>query len=313
MRLILQEIASKGSAVHKALLLLRYAVSTQNVWSPLDDIDFVFLCGANISEGIPSRRREALLNFAKKQLPNTQFFLAEDIFDTLRKEGHKKNILDVESDLFDLSDYIIIILESESAFCELGAFAAKNKDRSKIIVINDSRHYKSRSFINIGPIQAIRESSNPANIIYYKMDNNGRIDGDSIGSTFAHLNRILYRKPRTRRSRVEPLNPTTYFTKTTVRFLHDLIYFSGPIGFKEIDIMLKVLFGNSNHSKLRNHLGILKALNQVEVKKIGNENLYFSLIGRQYYEYKADLGVLISAFKNTYFKHSIERVYGAIG
>ncbi len=57
---------------------------------------FVFLCGANIEDNKPSKRRQALIDFSTRQLSHTKFFIAEQIFEFLLKEGHKENSLDIE-------------------------------------------------------------------------------------------------------------------------------------------------------------------------------------------------------------------------
>ena len=128
-------ITSKQSAVWKQLNSFRATVEKYEIWRPTDDVQFVFLCGANISNGIPSRRRQLLLDFSSKHLPYAKFFLAESIFQILEAEGHKSNLLDIENDLSAFSDFVVVILESESAFCELGAFATHAELRKKLIVI----------------------------------------------------------------------------------------------------------------------------------------------------------------------------------
>jgi len=190
------QITSKNSSIYKVLGKLSSCIRKNAIWHPKEDVDFVFLCGANIRKTrIPSKRRQQLLDFASKNLPNSKFFLAEVIFDILAAEGHKENILDVESELSDLADKIIIILESESAFCELGAFASFRKLRDKIIVINDEEHRDSKSFINKGPIEAIKEISQNKKILLYRMDKDGREKGDGIGDIFSDLYKILYKEP----------------------------------------------------------------------------------------------------------------------
>ena len=89
------------------------------------------------------------------------------MFLTLQKEGHKGNILDVEHDISEFADHIIIILESPSAFAELGAFAHA-KLRNKLIIINDKKYESENSFINLGPIKAIRECTGDLSVINYK-------------------------------------------------------------------------------------------------------------------------------------------------
>lgn len=215
---------SSRSSTWQNLAKFRKVIENKEIWCPKDDIQFVFLCGANITENIPSKRRQLLLDFASKNLPNTKFFLAESIFEFLKSEGHRTNLLDIENDLSAFSDYVIIILESESAFCELGAFASYHELRNKLIIINDKEHIQSKSFINIGPIKAISEVSSGKNILYYKMEENGKLEGDSIGDIFYELCKLIHKPPKTRRKRVKDFNPNLGLSKDSLRFVHDQVF-----------------------------------------------------------------------------------------
>ena len=152
---MLNEIRNK-KLIHARINDLQRFLNNSKVYQPSNISNFVFLCGANKSKSEPSERRKALIKFSKNHLPHTQFFLAEKMFNTLQKEGHKGNILDVEHLISGFSDYILIILESNSAFAELGAFS-HNTLRDKLIVINDLKFKDEESFINLGPIKAIEE------------------------------------------------------------------------------------------------------------------------------------------------------------
>ena len=174
-----------------------------------------------------------------------QFFLAENVLPVLKKEGHKGNILDIENEISVFADKIVIVLESPSTFTELGAFSHE-KLREKIIVINDSKFKDSKSFINVGPIEAIKEASKENQVIYYKMRKDGVHRLDSIGDIYGSLYEIL-KKKRRRGSNFTPItfgecNPGINFDKKSVMMVHDLIYFSGPIKYGELIQVLLLIF-----------------------------------------------------------------------
>ena len=73
---------------------------------------FVFICGANKNENEISNRRKAIIDFAKLNLPNTEFLLAEKVFEFLKIEDNKQNLLDIEHTISEFSDFILIVLES---------------------------------------------------------------------------------------------------------------------------------------------------------------------------------------------------------
>lgn len=279
----------------------------KEVWRPREDVQFVFLCGANIETGKPSKRREHLLDFSSKQLPYTKFFLAESIFDVLKAGRHKENILDVENELSKFADHIIIVLESESAFCELGAFASSHELRKKIIVINDLGLKESQSFINLGPIKAIEELPSGENkLLYYTMDKDGKIRGDGIGALFGKLHKLLHRKPKKQRRRVKECDPNKYFTKDSLRFVHDLVYFTNPVYFTELSEIVKILFDQINNRILQKHLALLVAIEQIVPVK---ENLYKSAYHMPYFEYSyLDIYDMLASFKNMYFRYDSRRL-----
>lgn len=299
-------ISSPKSAIWRQLNNFREIVEKHEIWQPTEDIQFVFLCGANISPGTPSKRRQVLLDFSDKNLPHAKFFLAESMFKILQAEGHKTNLLDIENEVSAFADFIIVVLESESAFCELGAFATHPELRKKIIVINNSNHKQSESFINLGPVKAINEISNGSHILYYKMEENGKINGDAIGDIFKELYDIIHKKPKTRRTRVEKHNPNENFTKESLRFIHDLIYFSSPVSVPELSRILKIIFYTSNETMLKKHIAILYATKQIKRTKT---NLYMCIQNKAFFEYeKYDINKVIAAFKNMYFRYATHRL-----
>ncbi len=266
---------------------------------------FVFLCGANKEKDTISERRKAVIEFSKKHLKHTQFFLAEKVFNTLQAEGHKGNILDVEHEISKFADHIVIILESPSAFAELGAFA-HNELRKKLIVINDKQYETEKSFINLGPIKAIEECSGKKNIIQYKMNADGIKKLDAIGDIYALLFDLLKEPIKGRASAVnlEFCNPVE-FNKNSAMFIHDLIYFTGPIKLIELVEVLKIVFGD-NPFKLTNNLAILTAF---EFIRRNEEGIYKINTGKTYYRYKFDTNDLISTFRNYMLKGYPKRIY----
>jgi len=299
--------SSQNSAAWKMLDNFRSVISKNQIWRPKDDVQFVFLCGANIGKRIPSKRRQSLLSFSDRNLPNSKFFLAESIFDVLQAEGNKTNLLDIENDLSKFADFVIIVLESESAFCELGAFATHTELRKKLIVINDSKYSLSESFINLGPIQSLKEISGEL-VLDYKMEPNGKIYGDAIGGIYSKLHKIIHKDAEYRRKRVEAYDPSKYFTKESLRFLHDLIFFTNPISLIELVRVSRILFSTSNQKLLEKHLALLCATKQIERKERKHVGLYVSLLKRPFFEYGLfDVGNLIAAFKNLYFRYDHQR------
>lgn len=268
---------------------------------------FVFLCGANKDENSMSERRKALMAFSKEHLPNVQFFLAERIFSELKHENYKRNILDIEDDISRLADVVLIVLESESAFTELGAFSHK-KLRDKLIIINDKKYEKSNSFVNLGPIKAIEDAKSKEYIISYKMKENGVQVRDAIGDVFNPLFELL-KEPLTSKSMVmrpSLCNPALLFNKDSIMFVHDLVYIAGPIKHEELIELLLQIFGKHDFKYLSEQLAMLIAFEAIERNK---NQLYRSKLNECYLKYQFDLNKIISIFRNISQKYYQDRIY----
>lgn len=304
------------SSIYKVLDSFKKSVSKKKgIYKPDDLKRFVFLCGGNINENKVSARRTAIKGFADKYLTNAHFFYAEKLFDELRGYEHKGNLLDIEHEISDLSDIILIILESPSAFCELGAFSDITL-RDKLIVINDSKYINTKSFINHGPLLAIKEQPNGASrIISYNMSEDGKHSTDAIGDTFKLLHDILKRRDSSQSaaSYIDFIlcDPKEHFDKNSIRFIHDLVYLTGPIRRAELIDILLMLFGKGDYKRVTHHLGMLVALglictmeNNIFYEK---NKLYKSKLHKTYFSYDFDINNIISTFKNIYFRYSPNR------
>ncbi|MDX2469931.1 MAG: retron St85 family effector protein, partial [SAR324 cluster bacterium] len=112
--------------------------------------NIVFICGKKPEYG-QKGCRDWLLTYAKKNLPNINFFIPDAHFSA----NNKNDLLSIENELAEYSDCVVIILESAGTFAELGAFSNNEKLVKKILVVNDSKFKDEKSFINEGPIQKL--------------------------------------------------------------------------------------------------------------------------------------------------------------
>ena len=301
------DIIKNNKNIKNSLQIFGDAISGKKVRTPQKVPTIVFLCGANIDDTAISARRSALLDFAKLQLPHTQFFLAESIIFNLQNEEKKLNLLDFEARLSKFADKIIILLESASTFAELGAFCHERL-RSKLIVINDSKFKNSNSFINLGPLKAIEEASGPNSIINYNMNSDGINQLDSIGDIYSSLYELLREPGKLRYSSIskDSCNPSKKFDKYSVMMMHDLVYLCGPMLHLELVEVLKLIFGSQNF-KISEHMAFLQSTDSITRT---NNSLYKSKLGKPFYQYKFDINRLISVFRNYMLKFHPERMYG---
>jgi len=244
------EKSATGKRVRKFGLALRANPPTFSRGNRL-----FFLCGANQGPGTPSVRRETIKRFIEGLSPEYRVIYAEGIFNELVKIGQNKNALDLEHEISAIADKILIIMESPSAFCELGAFSHPTL-RKKLVIINDSKFRGSGSFIDTGPIAAAVEAKSP--VLWYPMGADGVFKLDGIGKIFGDLENALdTRTPMTtafRPERPEELDANKY----SLYFIHDLVLFAGPIAHKELIAVLIEAFGKRNFDMVTRLLGVLR-------------------------------------------------------
>jgi hypothetical protein len=296
-----RHIHDSKSAIGKRFLLAKRALESSGSLFLLKSRAVVFLCGANQREGVPSARRADIARFFGTTLPDARVIYAEGVFREFEKHGGKKNALDIEHEISRLADQIIIVLESESAFCELGAFAHHTL-RKKLIVINDARFRLSKSFINVGPLRAIEEDVSARNVLWYPMSPNGVTRGDGVGTTFHSLAALLKTNRLGKKS--VPLvecHPRSS-SKESLLFAHDLIYLFGPLTYDELIEIYSVIFGRSSFDNCRHLLGILKEARFVDTVNGPFGWAYRSLERKEFFLYPFPTSNIVAAFRGFHYR-----------
>lgn len=255
----------------------------------------IFLCGANRRDGNgPSARREAIKQFIEGLSADYRVVYAEGVFNELSKLGHKKNVLDLEHEISDIADKIIIVMESESAFCELGAFSHQSL-RKKLIIINDLKFKAVSSFINIGPIAAAEEAKAP--VLWYPMAQTGVHSIDGIGATFKALADTIGNKPTSRLSQIPGDLTDLESNKLSLYFVHDMVLFTGPISNSELVNVFKTAFGNKSYDSLPRLLGVLRAAGLISSYQVGDTWVLRSKSDRPFLKYRANVNSLMASFR----------------
>ncbi|QCS63663.1 hypothetical protein EC609_14790 [Achromobacter denitrificans] len=264
----------------------------------------IFLCGANKSFGEVSMRRSAVKKFISSLSKNYTVLYAEGIFNELRKFENQKNALDLEHWISEIADKVVIILESESAFCELGAFSHREL-RHKLVVINNSAFEDSQSFINTGPIAAIKEAKAP--VIWYPMNRDGIKTQDGIGATFSDLKSAISALPPDRTPIEFKTLSELSANKISLYFLHDIVVLCSPVTHEEIILILKKIFDHSNLDTVKNLLGVLREAKLIRTKKIDGKWLYAPTSVEMFLTYQFNVHALMAAFRSHHVRFNRDR------
>lgn len=271
------------------------------------NLSLIFLCGANQRPLIPSERRRFLKHAIESAVPHSRIVFAEKVMEELSQHGKTKNLLDIEHQISAIADWVLIVLESYSSFCELGAFAYKEA-RSKLLVINDEKFQAEPSFINQGPLEAIVEYASKDQVIWYPMSPDGITSLDAIGMTLPPLlKNIRHHKHRDRFQHQDLLADKP--NQAALFFLHDLIYLCGPITHAETITLYKELFGNEgSYDEVKALRGILHACEFIKIKHVGNVPSYMSTSTETFINFGPYSEKMLKTFRRYHMKFNSQRI-----
>lgn len=125
------------------------------------DSAIVLLCGGLADANMSSDRsyhsfRDALVHHYP--VGPYEFFRPEEIQEW-KEDGVFYDLLDYEKELGAICNLVVIVLESEGSFAELGAFSQMPDLKNKIHVINSEKNSLEKSFINLGILRHLEETT----------------------------------------------------------------------------------------------------------------------------------------------------------
>lgn len=139
------------------------------------------LCGKENRNNILDNR-EITDRILQNKRDDVYSIYSERVFSIIEDHETESNIdlLKFEELLVEISDGVILFLESYGTATELGAFAYLDSLAKKMLVFVQSQYEEDKSFINTGPIKRIQNLTNPndnlGGVIFTKYLENGNID-----------------------------------------------------------------------------------------------------------------------------------------
>lgn len=257
---------------------------------------FIFICGSQIvDENGKELSEEELKN-------NIRYYIARTLNEQMVIIDYGKNvkmvncvfsehlynqdlaedILSFEEVLAEISDYIIIVVESPGTYCELGAFVLNDKFMKKTIVINEDKPQFEKSFITRGPIKKVRDN-NPENVILHS-----GLDRIKISTQFKEkMDELSYKDVEIE---VNKENKEQNL-KTLIYEFANIVELFQPIESYEMMKLHKQIFGNNdgiknkNKHKIRTYQDVvilMEKMNIITKKKgmyyLNGESTFFNVI-----------------------------------
>lgn len=204
---------------------------------------FVFLCGASYVEAEYDKSNRGIIDKYLKSKSKDIFIvlsekLWEDSFDS------NIDLLTFEEFLAEVSDAIILFVESPGSFCELGAFAYAEKLFSdKLIIVIDEKYKGDKSFIITGP--AAKAQKDGAKIIYAPLCGTGLLSSADLRKIVDEKAKEFASKSASGNKRRPNKNGAGISVNTFILELLELLKIVQPISRKDLIDIYKEIKGFS--------------------------------------------------------------------
>lgn len=210
---------------------------------------FVFLCGKAYRDGEYDETNRGITQKYLCRKSNDVFIvlsekLWEDSFDS------NIDLLTFEEFLAEVSDSIILFVESPGSFCELGAFAYAEKLFSdKLIIVIDEKFKGDKSFIITGPTaKALKDG---AKVIYAPLGGTGLLSSFELRSAIDAKIQDFQSKSYLQNKRTPNQEMEKVLVNSFILELLELIKILQPISKKDLIEVYKLVKGFSSFSFIK--------------------------------------------------------------
>ncbi|MHC9143368.1 retron St85 family effector protein [Pseudomonas aeruginosa] len=239
---------------------------------------FIFLCGgpSDVTSTDPVSIRDAIQReLVKHPDLEERIRIAEDYKDWSHDSIYR-DLVSFETHLAELSSVIVLILESPGSLTELGLFSIIDEFKKKLLVIVDSTHYQSNSFIRLGPIDFLEKNhGNSAECHRWLRGEGRRLHFDAQAAK--ELQPELAEAIRLRASRPSPerlFNPTLWLDGALLTC--DLLSLCSALTLRELKAMLEALGCPRSESEIRQTLFVLERVRLISMEPKGDQRFYIS-------------------------------------
>ncbi len=238
--------------------------------------ELIFLCGGTDKEDEEKKYFRPEIH-GKLIEHDRNVVLAETAMDWQGGQSFSKDLLEFEKYFAALVSLIPIVCESYGSIAELGAFVSDTEIRKKLCIIIEDKFYSgadSKSFIRWGPIKNYEDNVKQKPYCFSK--NNQTHSLEPI------YDKLINFKPET--SQCDFSN--NYFH---ILLLIDIINILSVANITEINFALSYALELAKQKPLKDHeqikdmLVVLKALDLVKERTIGQEEGYFIARNKEFY------------------------------
>ena len=258
--------------------------------------NFVFLCGGPTTIGASCRSFFNQYLLSKKPAWTERVKLAEDVNSWFNKDNAFPDLLELENYLAHLADVIVLFVESPGSIAELGAFAASDVLRPKLLAVRNTFYDSKRSFIADGPIRKIWNTSKES-IQSYTWDPE-QLDTPATKEEFGDVaNRLTEILECREKRRPQQLAFKAKEIGHTLLLVADLIRIPGVASKSDVARCLKVLRCKKALASLDHHLSVLQSIDFIQKHHRSDRSFYVSHSSKPFirYAYVDSSGVITDA------------------
>ena len=263
--------------------------------------NIIFLCGGPTAiDGSYQSARDFFNRHLQRKKPDWagQVKLAEDVnawFHTHNNQAFP-DLLELENYLAHLADVTVLFVESPGSIAELGAFAASDALRPKLLVVLNTFYNSDQSFIADGPIRKIR-NANEEFVQSYHWDP-AQLDTPETKQEFDEVANHLTEILEQRANRI-PKQLAFQATETghTILLVADLTRISGVVSKFDIDRCLKELHCKEALDSLDHHLSVLQSVGFIEKHRRSSQDFYVSHYSKPFIRYSFVEGAINDAMR----------------
>jgi hypothetical protein len=259
---------------------------------------FIFLCGGetNIRSVEPVSIRDAIYReLAKSEAVEKRIRVAEHYKDW-SKDSVYRDLVSFERHLAELSSVIVLVLESPGSIAELGLFSVVEEFRGKLLVIIETGHYQSSSFIKLGPVDYLEKiHGNSAECHRWTTDVHRTFDPKSAQELQPELAEAVL-------NRANKLAPEHSFRPNSwldaALLICDLLSLCSALTLREMKVSLEILGRPMQESELKQYLFLLEKVRLIAVEPKGDHRFYVGIDDRQFYRFHFRAGVDLNRFRS---------------
>lgn len=271
--------------MHEAVSLFARSVQIKTC-RVVNTPNIIFLCGGATATDptLPLSARDYFSRHLQQNLPEIfkRVKLAETINNWLIGDVFS-DLLELEEHCADISDLIILFVESPGSIAELGVFAASSVLEPKILAIVNNSHPRYGSFIADGPLRRLRAKAN-SRVLYYRW-NSGDLGDLATLETFKECSSELSDLLIHREEGATQESIITDSHGHHMLLVADLVDIIGIVTQEDISDCLAQWDYHCKPEQLQKYLSLLQSLNLLRLFPYSSQQYFVSSIPGPFIRY----------------------------